>query len=285
GDARVARADLVWQRNASRRRPNQKPVLIDEERRLIVIVERAEVERVALGEEIAPVEVRSVHLLPARPPAVETAIGILLQHVEVRDVVLNNVVVQVAEEPRARLFVAEDQPARVAGETLDAYAKAGEIEERLTRAQPLLRVEFLHADVGIGAVRTAPHVDRGQSVFARTGVIDVELGRDADLEIDGLEPRAAAEQRKGEAEVLLHSGLLATSEETVLARVGGARYRRHGDAAAFERGFARSRKGEEQLAPVDRVIALQRVAAVRIQQVRRREYFPTVRDGCCFDAR
>src|SRR5262249_50622197 len=158
---------------------------------LIMVVERAEVQGVAPGEEIAPVEVRGINLLATRPPAVETAVGILLQHVEVREVVLKDVVVQVAEEPRARLLVAEDRAAEVACEALDAYAEAGEIEERLTRDQPFLRVEFLHADVGIGAVRAALHVDRSQSIFARTGVVDVELGCDADLEIDGLEPRAA----------------------------------------------------------------------------------------------
>ena len=107
---------------------NQEAVFVDQEAGLIVIVERAEIQRVALGEEIAPVEIGCVDLLAARLPVVEAAVGVLLQQVEVRQIVLEDVVVKVAEEARAGLFVAEDEAAEIAGEALDAHAERGEID-------------------------------------------------------------------------------------------------------------------------------------------------------------
>ena len=97
---------------------------------------------------------------------VEAAVGVLLQHVEVRQVVLEDVVVKVAEEARAGLFVAEDEAAEIAGEALDAHAERGEIEVRLAGEKALLDEEFLHADVGIGAVR-AGGARRWRSVRSR----------------------------------------------------------------------------------------------------------------------
>ena len=167
GDARISGAHLVRQREADRGGTNQEAVLVDQEAGLIVIVERAEIQRVALGEEIAPVEIGGVDLLAARSPAVEAAVGVLLQQVEVRQVVLEDVVVKVAEEARAGLFVAEDEAAEIAGEALDAHAERGEIEVRLAGEEALLDEQFLHADGGIGAVRAGAHVDGEQSVLAR----------------------------------------------------------------------------------------------------------------------
>src|SRR5689334_23276407 len=83
GDADVSGTNLVRQRQSGGRGANQKSVLIDEERGLVVIVQRAEIQRVALGEEITPIKVRGIDLLAPRAPSIQAAIGVLLQHVEV----------------------------------------------------------------------------------------------------------------------------------------------------------------------------------------------------------
>src|SRR6516165_994323 len=127
GHSNVTGANLVRQRKADWRWTHQEAVLIDEERRLIVIVERAEIQRVASGQEIAPVQVGRIDLLATRPPAVQAAVGVLLQHVEVGQVVLKDVVVERAEQARAGLLIAKDEPAKIAGEALNADAQAGEI--------------------------------------------------------------------------------------------------------------------------------------------------------------
>ena len=142
---------------------------------------------------------------------------------------------KVAEEARAGLFVAEDEAAEIAGEALDAHAERGEIEVRLAGEKALLDEEFLHADGGIGAVRAGAHVDGEQSVLAGDGVVDVELRRDFEFEIDGFEAGAAAEEVEADAEILLEEGLLAAAEEVELAGVGGTRDGWHGDTAPLPR--------------------------------------------------
>jgi hypothetical protein len=63
GNAGISGAHLVRHRKSNRGRANQEAVFVDQEARLIMIVERAEIQRVALGEEIAPVQIRGIDLL------------------------------------------------------------------------------------------------------------------------------------------------------------------------------------------------------------------------------
>ena len=91
---------------------------------------------------------------------------------------------------------------------------------RLAGEETLLDEQFLHADRGIGAVRAGAHVDGEQSVLARDGVVDVELRRNLEFEIDGFEAGAAAEEVEADAEILLEEGLFAAAEEAELAGIG-----------------------------------------------------------------
>ena len=94
-------------------------------------------------------------------------------------------------------------------------------------------------------MRAGAHVDGEQSVLASDGIVDVELRRNLELEIDGFEPRAAAEDVEADAEILLKEGLFAATEEAELAGIAGTGNRGHGDAAPFRGGLTDSSDGEE----------------------------------------
>src|SRR5207244_88227 len=173
-----------------------------------------------------------------------------------------------AEEPHARLLVAEDESAKIAGEALNAHADAGEIVERLAREQPLFEVHLLHADVGVGAADALLHVDADETVLARQHVVDVELRRDLDFVLDGLESGAAAEVLGADTEILLRDELAAASEEGELAGIGGALIRRHGDAVKLERGVTRTGEGEKETPAENRKVALDSVAVERVPEAR-----------------
>ena len=97
GNARVPCSNFVCHRQANGRRPYQKAIFVNVKGRLIVVVQQTEVHCVALGERVTPIEVGGVHFLISDLPTVQTAVGILLQQVEVRQVVLKNVVVKVSK--------------------------------------------------------------------------------------------------------------------------------------------------------------------------------------------
>src|SRR4029077_2231288 len=59
---------------------------------------------------------------------IQAAVGVLLQHVEVRQVVLEPVAAERAEQARARLLIREDEAPEVARESLNSHPDRCEIE-------------------------------------------------------------------------------------------------------------------------------------------------------------
>ena len=81
--------------------------------RLVVVVQQTEVHRIAFSEDVAPIKVGGIYALIAHPPAVQAAIGILLKHVEVCQVVLKNVVVKCAEQAHAWLLIGKSETGKL----------------------------------------------------------------------------------------------------------------------------------------------------------------------------
>src|ERR1043165_5499694 len=97
-------------------------------------------------------------------------------------------------------------------------------------------------------MRAARPVDGGEAVLAGEDVVDVELRRNTQLEIDGLEAGGAAEQIEAEAEVLEGGELIATAEEAGVAALGAVRTGGHGNAARLEQRLAGAGEVEEEAA-------------------------------------
>ena len=180
GNARVGSANLVRHRQSDGRGTNQEAIFVDEERRLIVAVEQAEIQVVAGRREIRPVEIGRIHRLVAPPPAVETAVGVLLDQIKVSQVVLEHIVMECAEQTHARLLIRVDESAEIAGEPLNSGAQRGEIEigaaviacaaaqaqrRRRIGEQPFFDEHLLESDVGVRSAQSAPARRRGSDRF------------------------------------------------------------------------------------------------------------------------
>src|SRR3954454_11365020 len=87
----------------------------------------AELGGIALREEVLNVDIRHSDILVARFECIQAAVGVLLQEIETRQVVLNAVVPQVPEEAKARLLFRKNKAAEVAGELLRAGADGEEV--------------------------------------------------------------------------------------------------------------------------------------------------------------
>src|SRR5829696_5299682 len=94
---------------ADRRRPHQKTVAIKFHPTAIVVVMKAALNRVALANEILAEDVGDVDVLMARVEAVETAVGVFLEHGKPGGVELHAIVVRGAEHARAEVIVRKDE--------------------------------------------------------------------------------------------------------------------------------------------------------------------------------
>src|SRR6185436_5552784 len=177
----VVRPDLVLPGGADRRGPRQEVVLVELERRIVLVVVEAGLNGVAQLEKILTIQVGDEHLLLARFQAVQGAVSVLLQHVEVGQVIDIAVGLEVAEDAEAGLLIVEDEPAEIAIEGLDAGAHRNEI----VGAAQILQLEFekrlLQADVRIDSTGALADVDVDDSVFTDLQVVDVELGSETEL--------------------------------------------------------------------------------------------------------
>src|SRR5215475_12473483 len=87
---------------------------------------------VTFGQEILNVHVRHIHLLASVLERVQTAVRILFEEVEPRQVVGDAIRAQVAEQPNAGLFFGKKEAAEIAGELLNSGAQSNKI---IIRAQ------------------------------------------------------------------------------------------------------------------------------------------------------
>src|SRR4029077_3056026 len=100
----------------------QEIIIVEYERGIVLVVVEADLDGVAGLEEILAVQIADEHLPLPVLKAVQTAIGVLVEHREVRGVVLVAIVAQVAEDADAGFLVVEDEAAEIAVEGLDAGA-------------------------------------------------------------------------------------------------------------------------------------------------------------------
>ena len=113
---------------------------------------------------------------------VEAGVGVLLQPPERREIVLEAVVVAIAEQADAELLVLEQEAAEIGLERLDADADAVEVVAVGDVADVIVDEGFLHAEELIEAVGAA--CDGSTNSTRRSGdvdIIDVEARASADI--------------------------------------------------------------------------------------------------------
>ena len=105
GQPVIIRADRVLFDRTDRRRPHQKIILVEPERRVVLVVVKTELDVVPALDKILPVKIRDPHLLVAILQPVQPAVGIFLQHGEVSQIVLIAVRMEVTEDTQSRFLV------------------------------------------------------------------------------------------------------------------------------------------------------------------------------------
>ena len=133
----------------------------------------AELLRVAVDEEVLPVEVGDGDLLIAELQRVQAGVGVFLQPVEDGQVVLVAIGGVVAEDAHAEVRVVEDEAAEVAVERLRADADGDEVVVRREVAQLPFVEELLQREVAVGARRAAADVGLDEAVLAQMDVVEV----------------------------------------------------------------------------------------------------------------
>src|SRR5262245_29507335 len=246
-DAEITRLNAVRNGSAEQRWARLKQACILKRARLVVVVEHAELERVTIDERVLAVEVGDVDPLIAKPDfgeidLVQLAIGVFLQHVEIDHVVLIPVRLEIAEQSRAEIRVAENEAAEIAGELLDADAHRCRIEERRTPAlapfaaqkrerlgrvaQPPFDEGLLDGVESIETLCTLARVRIDDAVIAHPQVIDVGDAGELEPPIDRFERGVAFEQVEREGEVFIGELLPPAAEKLGTAGKFGA-YARH----------------------------------------------------------
>src|SRR5664280_1709579 len=101
-------------------RADQKSIRVKLDGRVVLIGKKGEFRRVTLGQEVLDVNISHLHLLVPGSERVEMAVGVLLQHEEVSEIVVDAIRAQVAEDPHSRLFIGKYEAAKIAGELLNS---------------------------------------------------------------------------------------------------------------------------------------------------------------------
>src|SRR5712691_2586412 len=214
---------------ADQRGPYKKIILVEVACWAVVIVMKAELRRVPMVSSVLSKEVRDEHGLVAEVRRVQLAVGVLLEHIEVRHVELISVVRIVAEQTNAEVCVAEDEPPEVADERLYAGSNCGRVEIRVLPivgsptgekrkdsgcvAKPDLAKGILQRNVAVGSRISSPKVNVDDPVFLSVEIVDVKNRCDVNSPIDGLERYVAVKQLECENEILIEEELTAPAEE------------------------------------------------------------------------
>src|SRR5437660_12406219 len=112
---------------ADRRGPRNEAVFVVMPTAVIEVRQETELASVTFPNQILPEHIGQVDLLPTPAELIQVGVGVLLEHVEARDVVLPQVVVVIPENPNAKIGIVEDKPAEIAHERLDTGAQRNEI--------------------------------------------------------------------------------------------------------------------------------------------------------------
>src|SRR4051812_3648323 len=151
-----------------RRRASEKTVLVVMAIRLVDAGVETQLRGVAFKAKVLLIGIRDEDLLPARIETIQVGIGILLAHVEVGEVVLQAVVVGVAEDADSEIGIVKDEAAEIAHERLYANPRRDEVvvvrkitdvnfQERLLEREEILlsggAMVLRAAGVGIEGIR------------------------------------------------------------------------------------------------------------------------------------
>src|SRR5262245_20801785 len=273
---------------ADARRGHSQSVIVLESCRLVGVVERAELERVALDEGVLAKDVGDIHLLVAHLnfgeiDRIQRAVGVFLEHVEIRQVVLIPVRLEIAEHPHAEVRVVENEAAKIAGEFLNAHAHRGSIEEWRAPAFAVFAAQEWNQFGGIAQTPLEKHLLDGvesvytrfafarisidDAVFTRPQIIDVRDEGHFEPPVDRFERGVALEHVEGHGEILIDEILPAETEKFKAAGTLAAQVLRDRKAADVEEALADERQVHENVIADERVIALQDVLAIGVEDV------------------
>ena len=142
-------------------------VAVVDQRRLRGHAEHREVLAVEVGDE-------DVVLAQVLAEVVQAAVGVLLDPPEPGQVVLEAVVVAVAEQAHAELVVLEQEAAEIGRERLDADADRVEVVALGDVAEVVVDEGFLDAEEVVGAGVPVERVGVEEALLLRPGVVVVE---------------------------------------------------------------------------------------------------------------
>ena len=239
---------------------------------------------------------------------VEARIGVLLEPPDRRQIVLEAVVVAIAEQADAELLVLEQEAAEIELEGLDADPDRVEIEPVRDVAQMVVDEEFLDAERMIEAVGAARRLDVEDAALADIDIIDVVGERQPVLDMRRDEGGVALDQGEAGDEGLGEDQGAIVAEDVVAAGLlGGLHAHGNREGARLDHRVRDRADDEEPVVPgqaepavdpaaqrigtfagmardADRPVALQRVLVVRIppalaHQAERLDQPPAVGNG------
>ena len=146
---------------ADRRRPGNETVLVVMPAGAVEIGVETQLCRVTLGEEILAENIRNQDLLIARVKLVEIGVGIFLQHLERRQVVLPAIVIVVPKNSLAEVGIVEDESTKVTHERLNAKARGNEV---------IVISQVAEMNLGEGLLKRSPILVTGGVAQARIGI-------------------------------------------------------------------------------------------------------------------
>src|SRR5215216_1329343 len=261
----IANLDRVRPDIADQRRSHQKTVAIEFNAASIVVVVKASLDRVTLANEILPEDVCDVNILMARVEAIQSAVGVLLQHREVCGVELVAIVVERAKPARTEIIVGKNKPAEVGNKRLNTGAYRNEIVVGVEVRQLHFTKRFFERSVPVSAVRAPAHVDVDHAILACIEIIrNTERRRELNGPIARFESRIAVKQLKTELQCLSRSELLRTTKELAAYGIDGADVRWCWRAPLFHAGCTHGSENHEQLVAFDRIVAFENVLVIWI---------------------
>src|SRR5208337_1260172 len=148
-----------------RSRTHQETVGVKVNRGIVLVGKKAEFRGVALGKKVLNVNVGNLYLLFTRLEGIETAVGVLLQHVEVGEVVVDAVRTQVPEYSHSRLLIREDEAAEVAGELLNSGTDRHEVKVRTQVVEFQFHEPLLQTHMRVEPVGARLNVDVDDAAF------------------------------------------------------------------------------------------------------------------------
>src|SRR5690348_2358860 len=123
--------------------------------------------------------------------SIQFAVGVFLEKLKIRHVVLDAIAVQIAENAHSGLFVDKQEASKVRVELLNPRPRRNEVIVGAEIVQLYFDESFLQAQVVIETVGSAPHVWSHDAQLSNFQVIQAEFGRDANAPVHRLERRIA----------------------------------------------------------------------------------------------